>query len=228
MRLSAQRGAVPAASPGPWSRTPRDGSGDRRLRRAVPLRARDRAGRPPSRPPPPGEMGREYKAIVDAFASGRTERSTEGRPTASSSASIRRASRSRIWASPSCPPDPGIGLQRGRRPLGRRRRAGRRGPLVRLPDGDGQYESAGMLHVNRTPYYAWLAYEAESMVAGPDGTLFIGETNRTAHLISSFSLEMRPGSFARLRSSSRPSRLGSAGQGRRGSIAPEGRIDDRI
>ena len=39
-----------------------------------------------------------------------------------------------------------------------------------------------MLHVNRTPYYAWLADEAESMVAGPDGTLFIGETNRTAHL----------------------------------------------
>jgi len=24
----------------------------------------------------------------------------------------------------------------------------------------GGYESAGMLHVNRTPYYAWLAYEA--------------------------------------------------------------------
>ncbi len=46
----------------------------------------------------------------------------------------------------------------------------------------GSFESGGMLHVNRTPYYAWLAYEAESMVAGPDGTLFIGETGRLAHL----------------------------------------------
>jgi len=32
------------------------------------------------------------------------------------------------------------------------------------------------------PYYAWLAYEAESMIAGADGTLFIGETGRLAHL----------------------------------------------
>jgi len=46
----------------------------------------------------------------------------------------------------------------------------------------GSFESGGMLHVNRTPYYAWLAYEAESMIAGPDGTLFIGETGRLAHL----------------------------------------------
>jgi len=47
---------------------------------------------------------------------------------------------------------------------------------------EGSFESGGMLHVNRTPYYAWLAYEAESMVAGPDGTIFIGETGRLAHL----------------------------------------------
>jgi len=46
----------------------------------------------------------------------------------------------------------------------------------------GSYESLGMLHVNRAPFYSWLAYEADCMLAGPNGTLFIGENNRQAHL----------------------------------------------
>ena len=47
---------------------------------------------------------------------------------------------------------------------------------------EGRYENLGLLDVNRAPYYAWLAYEADSMVTGNDGTIFIGETGRIAHL----------------------------------------------
>jgi hypothetical protein len=47
---------------------------------------------------------------------------------------------------------------------------------------EGSFENLGLLDVNRTPYYAWLAYDADTMVTGRDGTIFIGETGRTAHL----------------------------------------------
>lgn len=47
---------------------------------------------------------------------------------------------------------------------------------------EGSYENLGLLDVNRAPYYAWLAFEAETMVTGRDGTIFIGETGRNAHL----------------------------------------------
>ena len=47
---------------------------------------------------------------------------------------------------------------------------------------DGSYENLGLLDVNRSPYYAWLAFEAETMVTGKDGTIFIGETGRLSHL----------------------------------------------
>lgn len=46
----------------------------------------------------------------------------------------------------------------------------------------GGYENLGMLDVNRSPYYAWHAFEADSMVTGPDGTIFIGESGRISHL----------------------------------------------
>jgi hypothetical protein len=46
----------------------------------------------------------------------------------------------------------------------------------------GSFENLGLLDVNRSPYYAWLAFEAESMIAGPDGTIFIGESGRLSHL----------------------------------------------
>lgn len=52
--------------------------------------------------------------------------------------------------------------------------------VYRLPQGG--YENLGLLDVNRSPYYAWLAYEADSMVTGPDGTIYIGEANRISHL----------------------------------------------
>ena len=47
---------------------------------------------------------------------------------------------------------------------------------------EGGYENLGLLDVNRSPFYAWLAFEAEAMVAGLDGTLFIGESGRISHL----------------------------------------------
>ncbi len=62
---------------------------------------------------------------------------------------------------------------------------GESGSTVRLfvyRTGEGTYENLGLLDVNRTPYYAWLAFEADSMVTGQDGTIFIGETGRIAHL----------------------------------------------
>lgn len=46
----------------------------------------------------------------------------------------------------------------------------------------GGFENLGMLDVNRSPYYAWHAFEADSMVTGPDGTIFIGESGRISHL----------------------------------------------
>jgi hypothetical protein len=48
--------------------------------------------------------------------------------------------------------------------------------------GQNSFENLGMLDVNRSPYYAWLAFEIESMIAGPDGTIFIGESGRISHL----------------------------------------------
>jgi len=69
---------------------------------------------------------------------------------------------------------------------------GERGGVARmfvLRKNGGGYEDLGLLDVNRMPYYAWLAYEAESMVAGPDGTIFIGESGRISHLYLLFPWE---------------------------------------
>ena len=46
----------------------------------------------------------------------------------------------------------------------------------------GSFENLGLLDVNRSPYYAWLAFEAETMITAPDGTIFIGESGRISHL----------------------------------------------
>ncbi len=62
---------------------------------------------------------------------------------------------------------------------------GERGGAVRLfvyRRAQGGFENLGLLDVNRSPYYAWLAYESEAMVTGRDGTIFIGEANRISHL----------------------------------------------
>ena len=47
---------------------------------------------------------------------------------------------------------------------------------------EGAFENLGLLDVNRSPYYAWLAFEIGSMITGPDGTIFIGESGRISHL----------------------------------------------
>ena len=63
--------------------------------------------------------------------------------------------------------------------------SGEPGGMVRLfvyRLSDGGYENLGLLDVNRSPHYAWLASEADSMVTGPDGTIFIGESGRISHL----------------------------------------------
>ncbi len=62
---------------------------------------------------------------------------------------------------------------------------GEPGGAVRLfvyRTNEGGYENLGLLDVNRAPYYAWLAYDADCMVTGKDGTIFIGETGRISHL----------------------------------------------
>jgi hypothetical protein len=62
---------------------------------------------------------------------------------------------------------------------------GDRGGAARLfvYRSDGRaFENLGMLDVNRSPYYAWHAFEADAMVSGPDGTIFIGEAGRISHL----------------------------------------------
>jgi len=62
---------------------------------------------------------------------------------------------------------------------------GERGGTARLfvYRGDsGGYENLGLLDVNRSPYYAWLASEVDSMLVAPDGTIFIGESGRMSHL----------------------------------------------
>ncbi len=47
---------------------------------------------------------------------------------------------------------------------------------------EGSFENLGLLDVNRSPYYAWLAFEADTMLTGRDGTIFIGESGRMSHL----------------------------------------------
>ena len=44
------------------------------------------------------------------------------------------------------------------------------------------FKNLGMIEVNNLPYYSWLANEFDAMVAGRDGTIYIGENSRRAHL----------------------------------------------
>ena len=60
--------------------------------------------------------------------------------------------------------------------------------FVYHPDGRG-YRNLGMLDVNRSPFYAWHAFEADAMICAPDGTIFIGESGRLSHLYLLFPWE---------------------------------------
>ncbi len=46
----------------------------------------------------------------------------------------------------------------------------------------GAYEILGFIDVNRRPYYTWQAYVVKAMVAGLDGTIYIGEAERISKL----------------------------------------------
>ncbi len=46
----------------------------------------------------------------------------------------------------------------------------------------GGYNDYGVLGVDRSPYYAKIAYQFDSMTTAPDGTIFIGESDRRAKL----------------------------------------------
>ena len=44
------------------------------------------------------------------------------------------------------------------------------------------FENLGLIEVNHPPYYNWMAQEFDAMVTGKDGTIYIGENSRRAHL----------------------------------------------
>lgn len=47
---------------------------------------------------------------------------------------------------------------------------------------NGTYEILGFIDVNRRPYYTWQAYVVRAVAAGPDGTIYIGESERISKL----------------------------------------------
>lgn len=46
----------------------------------------------------------------------------------------------------------------------------------------GIYKILGMVDVNHRPYYAWQAYVVDSLIAGLDGTMYIGQAERKSKL----------------------------------------------
>ena len=46
----------------------------------------------------------------------------------------------------------------------------------------GVFSDLGVIAVDRSPYYSWRADQFECMTTGPDGTIYMGESDRRAHL----------------------------------------------
>ena len=46
----------------------------------------------------------------------------------------------------------------------------------------GIYELLGMVDVNRRPYYAWQAYVIDAVAVGPEGTVYLGQSERKSKL----------------------------------------------
>jgi len=46
----------------------------------------------------------------------------------------------------------------------------------------GAYEMLGMVDVNRRPYYTWQAYVIDAMALGPEGTVYMGQSERKSKL----------------------------------------------
>ena len=66
----------------------------------------------------------------------------------------------------------------------------------------GAYEMLGMIDVNRRPYYSWQAYRIDSMVAGADGTIYLGQSERRSKLYLYYPVPQTPTA----RSSAEPAR----------------------
>jgi hypothetical protein len=54
--------------------------------------------------------------------------------------------------------------------------------LFSLDPSRGVYELLGMVDVNRRPYYSWQAYVIDSVIAGLDGTIYLGQAERKSKL----------------------------------------------
>jgi len=56
------------------------------------------------------------------------------------------------------------------------------GRLFSFDPKDRGFRDLGVLAVDRSPYYSWRGYQFDSMATGPDGTVYIGESERRSHL----------------------------------------------
>jgi len=54
--------------------------------------------------------------------------------------------------------------------------------LFSYDPSNGSYEMLGMVDVNRRPYYTWQGYVIDALVAGSDGTIYIGQAERKSKL----------------------------------------------
>jgi len=54
--------------------------------------------------------------------------------------------------------------------------------LFSYDPGTGAYQILGFVDVNRRPYYAWQAYRIGAICIGADGTVYLGESERTSRL----------------------------------------------
>jgi outer membrane protein assembly factor BamB len=44
------------------------------------------------------------------------------------------------------------------------------------------FRDLGVIAVDRSPYYSWRGYQFDSIATGPDGTIYLGESERRSHL----------------------------------------------
>ncbi len=54
--------------------------------------------------------------------------------------------------------------------------------LFSYDPASGAYEMLGMVDVNRRPYYSWQAYVIGSVALGPEGTVYLGQSERISKL----------------------------------------------
>jgi sugar lactone lactonase YvrE len=54
--------------------------------------------------------------------------------------------------------------------------------LFSYDPSNGAYQMLGMIDVNRRPYYSWQAYVIDAMAVGADGTVYLGQSERSSKL----------------------------------------------